>query len=97
MTLLPENNELTSIQEEKSGGNQLFPVFLKLNQLHTMLIGAGSVGLEKLRAILHNSREARVTVIAKSVIQGVYDLSVAYPSVKIIEKAFSDEDLDNVD
>ncbi|GAA4090227.1 TSUP family transporter [Mucilaginibacter panaciglaebae] len=97
MTLLPENNELTSIQDEKIGGNQLFPVFLKLNELHTVLIGAGNVGLEKLNAILHNSQEARVTVIAKSVNQGVYDLSIAYPSVKIIEKAFSDEDLDDAD
>lgn len=97
MTLLPENKELTTEQNEKSGGNQLFPVFLKLNQLHTVLIGAGNVGLEKLNAILHNSKEARVTVIAKSVIQGVYELANTYPAVKIIEKAFSDEDLDDAD
>jgi len=96
-TLLPENNELTTVQDEKKGGNQLFPVFLKLNKLHTVLIGAGNVGLEKLNAILYNSREARVTVIAKSVIPKMYDLANSYPAIKIIEKSFNDEDLDSAD
>jgi siroheme synthase-like protein len=97
MTLLSENKELPTVQNEKSGGNQLFPVFLKLNELHVVLIGAGNVGLEKLNAIIHNSQSAQVTVIAKSVIQGVYDLANAYPTIKIIEKAFSDDDLDGGD
>jgi siroheme synthase-like protein len=97
MTLLPDNKELVTVKHKKNGGNQLFPVFLKLNQLHTVLIGAGSVGLEKLTAILRNSPEARVTVIAKSVIHGVDDLANKYPTIKIIEKSFSDEDLDGAD
>ncbi|MDB5003970.1 MAG: siroheme synthase [Mucilaginibacter sp.] len=97
MTLLPENNELTTVQDENTGGNQLFPVFLKLNELHTVLIGAGNVGLEKLNAILHNSHDARVTVVAKTVIQKIRDLSITYPTIKIIEKAFTNNDLDNAD
>ena len=48
MTLLPKDNGINSIQDEKTGDNPLFPVFLKLNELHTVLIGAGNVGLEKL-------------------------------------------------
>lgn len=95
MTLLPGNNALTAVQDEKAGGNQLFPVFLKLNELHTVLIGAGNVGLEKLTAILHNSPNAKVTVIAESVIPEVYNLS--YPGVKIIQKSFTDDDLDSAD
>jgi siroheme synthase-like protein len=97
MTLLSENNELITVQDEKTGGNQLFPVFLKLNDLHTVLIGAGNVGLEKLTAILHNSNTARVTVVAKTVIQEVKDLIITYPTIKIIEKSFTDNDLDNAD
>jgi siroheme synthase-like protein len=97
MTLLPENNELTTVQDENTGGNQLFPVFLKLNELHTVLIGAGNVGLEKLNAILHNSHDARVTVVAKTVIQKIRELSITYPTIKIIEKAFTNNDLDNAD
>ncbi|MCC8426202.1 TSUP family transporter [Mucilaginibacter sp. UR6-11] len=97
MTLLPENNELTTVQEEKTGGNQLFPVFLKLNELHTVLIGAGNVGLEKLTAILNNSPEAKVTIIGKTVIPALMDLSSTYPAISIIEKAFADNDLDDAD
>ncbi len=97
MTLLTGNNELTTVQYEKTGSNQLFPVFLKLNELHTVLIGAGNVGLEKLTAILHNSNDARVTVIAKAVIQAVKDLAITYPTITIIEKAFVDSDLSDAD
>jgi siroheme synthase-like protein len=97
MTLLTGNNELTTVQDEKTGSNQLFPVFLKLNELHTVLIGAGNVGLEKLTAILHNSSDARVTVIAKTVIPAVRDLAITYPTITIIEKAFIDSDLNNAD
>jgi siroheme synthase-like protein len=97
MTLLPENNELTTVQDEKTGGNQLFPVFLKLNELHTVLIGAGNVGLEKLTAILNNSNAAKVTIIAKTVIPAVKDLATSYPNINIIEKAFDDNDLDTAE
>jgi siroheme synthase-like protein len=97
MTLLTGNNELTTVQDEKTGGNQLFPVFLKLNELHTVLIGAGNVGLEKLNAILHNCNIARVTVISKTVIKDIIDLSLVYPTITIIEKTFDDNDLDNAD
>jgi siroheme synthase-like protein len=97
MTTVSENNELIAVQDEKTGGNQLFPVFLKLNELHTVLIGAGNVGLEKLTAILHNSHEAKVTVIAKEVIQPVRDLAVKHSTITIIEKAFDDSDLNTAD
>ena len=46
---------------EKKGGspgisnNHLFPVFLKLEELRVLLVGAGKVGLEKLTSLLTNS------------------------------------------
>src|ERR1700744_4469631 len=97
MTSLPRNNGLTTIQPEKTEGNQLFPVFLKLNNLHTVLIGAGNVGLEKLSALLGNSPQARVTVIAKVFLPEVHALVSEYPGVKIVQKAFVDTDLDDAD
>ncbi|HTE00246.1 MAG TPA: TSUP family transporter [Mucilaginibacter sp.] len=97
MTLLPRNNGLTVVQPEKTEGNQLFPIFLKLNELHTVLIGAGNVGLEKLTAILSNSPLARVTVIAKIFVPEVHTLAAEYEGVTIIQKAFIDSDLDNAD
>lgn len=47
MSLLPKDSSITKVQNQDTGGNQLFPVFLKLNDLHTVLIGGGKVGLEK--------------------------------------------------
>jgi len=97
MTLLPRNNGSATIQYEKTEGNQLFPVFLKLNNLHTVLIGAGNVGLEKLAAILGNSPQARVTVIAKVFLPEVHTLAAEYEGVTVIQKAFLDTDLDSAD
>lgn len=98
MTLLTQNNDIASVQDEKiPDGNQLFPVFLKLNELHTVLIGAGNVGLEKLTAILNNSQNARVTVVAENIIPEVSALTIDYPQIKIIQKSFIDTDLDGAD
>jgi siroheme synthase-like protein len=97
MTLLPRNNGLGTVQYKKTEGNQLFPVFLKLNNLHTVLIGAGKVGLEKLTAILNNSPQARVTVIAKEFLPEVHTFIAGFKGVKVIQKTFVDTDLDNAD
>jgi siroheme synthase-like protein len=77
-------------------GNQLFPVFIKLNELHTLVIGAGPVGLEKLTALLNNSNHARITVVAETIIQEVRDLATRYPAVSVLQKSFEPADLDGV-
>ena len=97
MALSPRNNGTPTIQTEKTEGNQLFPVFLKLNNLHTVVIGAGNVGFEKLTALLGNSPQAKVTVIAKEFVPGVHVLAGEYEGVSISQKAFVDTDLDNAD
>jgi len=97
MTLLPKDSSLKIIQDEKNKGNQLFPVFVKLNELHTVLIGAGNVGLEKLTAVLNNSPLARVTVIAKTFVPEIHALASEFDGLTIIQKAFAETDLDNAD
>jgi siroheme synthase-like protein len=83
-----------TVTPDTSEGNQLFPVFLKLNELHTVLIGAGNVGLEKLNAILNNSPLAKVTVIAEVVSHEVYALAAKYKQVTINERLFTESDLE---
>src|SRR5476651_737798 len=97
MTSLPRNKKLPATAVGTQEGNQLFPIFLKLNNLHTVLIGAGNVGLEKLTAILTNSPLSRVTVIAKVFSPEVHALAGEYTGVTIIQKAFIDTDLDGAD
>jgi len=91
MASLQKNNE--AIVE--TGGNQLFPVFLKLNQLNTVLIGAGNIGLEKLTAIVGNSQQANVTVIARNFLPEIHLLASENKGVKIVQKSFTAADLDN--
>lgn len=77
-------------------GNQLFPVFVKLNELHTLVIGAGPVGLEKLTALLNNSRHARITVVAETVIDEVRKFAAGFPTVNILQKSFEPGDLEGI-
>lgn len=88
-------HELPLADEAK--GNQLFPVFIKLNQLRTLLIGAGNVGIEKLNAIANNSQLADVTVIAEEISPEIEQLKSKYPDIKLKEKSFETNDLDAVD
>jgi len=97
MTSLPKNSQPKTGKTGQPQGNPLFPVFLKLNQLHTVLIGAGNIGLEKLAAILQNSPEAKVTVIALTIIPEVHTLAAEFDAVSIIQKSFTDTDLDEAD
>ena len=93
MTLVKSTRE-SSVENKENTGNQLFPVFLKLNELHTVLIGAGNVGLEKLTAILTNSNSAKITVIAREVLPEVFGLTESYAGVTILQKSFEAADLD---
>src|SRR5579863_8086907 len=92
MTSLQKNSNQAA--SEQTQGNPLFPVFLKLNKLHTVLIGAGNIGLEKLNALVHNSPEAKVTVIARSFLPEIHLLAAEYGNVIIKQKSFAAADLD---
>lgn len=81
----------------KLEGNQLFPVFLKLNQLHTLIIGAGPVGLEKLSAVLKQSEGARITVIAEHIIEEVAALAAQLPQITVLNKSYEAADLAQAD
>ena len=82
---------------EELKGNQLFPVFLKLNQLHTVIIGAGPVGLEKLNAVLGQSEKAKITVVAQEITEEVYELAERLPQVKLLKKSYAAADLHQAD
>lgn len=77
--------------------NHLFPVFLRLEILEVLLVGAGNVGLEKLSAILGNAPDARVSVVATNVTEQVKALAGAHKYVKIEERPFELLDLEGKD
>lgn len=73
--------------------NNLFPVFLKLEFLDTLIVGGGHVGLEKLTAILKNSPNARITLVARTIQDSIKDLARNHPSVTLCERNFKLWDL----
>ncbi|WP_299463737.1 bifunctional precorrin-2 dehydrogenase/sirohydrochlorin ferrochelatase [uncultured Microscilla sp.] len=78
-------------------GNNLFPIFLKLHQLDILLVGAGNVGLEKLSALLKNSPEANVTVVADMVLPETRALIDQHPTVSLLERPYQTNDLKDRD
>jgi uncharacterized protein len=82
---------------QSAGQNNLFPVFLKLEELEVLLVGAGNVGLEKLKAILQNAPSTKVHIVATVLSAEVKELAVVYPLVSLFEKAFDAADLENKD
>lgn len=78
-------------------GNELFPIFLKLHNLQTLLVGGGNVGLEKLSALLNNSPQAKVNIVADRFLPEVKSLANAHANVNIIERKFEENDLDGAD
>ena len=68
------------------GQNKLYPIFLKLENLQTLLVGAGNVGLEKLTAFLNNSPEANVTIVADQVCDEVAAIVESNPNIKLLKR-----------
>jgi precorrin-2 dehydrogenase/sirohydrochlorin ferrochelatase len=73
--------------------NNLFPVFLKLESLSTLIVGGGHVGLEKLTGVLKNSPDANVTLVARHIQEPVKELARKHPRVKLAERNFKLWDL----
>jgi len=72
--------------------NELYPVFLKVDTLHVLIVGGGNVALEKLTFLLKSSPGARVTMVAKKFIPQVVELAKDH-HVKMISAAYQPSDL----
>ncbi|NGM63837.1 bifunctional precorrin-2 dehydrogenase/sirohydrochlorin ferrochelatase [Sphingobacterium sp. SGR-19] len=77
--------------------NELFPIYVKLHQIQTLLVGAGNVGLEKLQAILTNSPQAKVHVVAAEVSTEVHELIQGKGNIEVSAREFDESDIENVD
>ncbi|WP_026630760.1 precorrin-2 dehydrogenase/sirohydrochlorin ferrochelatase family protein [Dyadobacter alkalitolerans] len=77
--------------------NNLFPIFLKLENLHTLIVGGGYVGLEKITAVLDNSPLANVTLVSPDIRQEIRDIASLNSRISLIERRFEDADLDTKD
>lgn len=71
------------------GRNELYPIFLKLQNLQVLIVGGGNVGLEKLSFMLKSSPNANVEVVAPKFLPELEELARHHPSVKLTSKKFN--------
>ncbi len=69
--------------------NELYPVFLKVNQLNILIVGGGKVGLEKLHFLLKSSPRANVEVLAKDFVPEIVELAEKH-GVKLIQRSYDE-------
>lgn len=69
--------------------NNLFPIFLKLEQLNVLVVGGGNVGLEKLEAIYRNSPKTKVTLVAPLIKEEIVALKAAH-ELELIYSEYSE-------
>ncbi|HKZ66744.1 MAG TPA: TSUP family transporter [Chitinophagaceae bacterium] len=81
----------------KKEGNDLFPVFLKLEQLRLLIVGGGKVGLEKLHAVIHNSPATKVLLIGSEISLAIKELAQQYQNIRLKERPYEPADLDECD
>ncbi|MBX9853167.1 MAG: bifunctional precorrin-2 dehydrogenase/sirohydrochlorin ferrochelatase [Cytophagaceae bacterium] len=82
---------------DQNSGNQLFPIFLRLDQLQLLIVGGGAVGLEKVSAILKNSSNANITLIAPEIREEIKALSDKFKNLKLIQREYQLSDLEGKD
>lgn len=75
--------------------NELFPIFIKADQIRILLVGGGEVAEEKLHFLLKSSPKAQLTVVAKKVSKKVLDLIENKENVKLFQRYFRDSDVNN--
>lgn len=87
----------SDVKETTGIANPLFPVFMKLEELQTLVVGGGAVGLEKLSAILANSPKAEVKLVAPDIHADIWALAAKHPQVNLVVREFKEEDLTGKD
>src|SRR5579872_555733 len=85
------------VQTEEKGGNTLFPVFVKLEQLRLLIVGGGNVCLEKLQAVLQNSPATTITIVAPEIAAPVRELAEKHPNILLLQRPYHRCDLEGAD
>ena len=89
------SNQIEKMSVKES--NQLFPIFLKLEELSLLIVGGGNVALEKLNAVLHNSPATSVKLVALNIIDPIKKIAAHHSNIQLIERAYQTTDLDEAD
>lgn len=89
--------EVKKHAERQETGNNLFPVFLKLENLRLLIVGGGKIALEKLHAVLQNSPSTVITMVAIEYSTATRNAASHHKNITLIERAYEISDLDEAD
>ncbi|MES2332083.1 MAG: TSUP family transporter [Bacteroidota bacterium] len=84
-------------EQPGTDANQLFPVFLKLEELRLLVIGGGNVALEKLQAVLTNSPATVIRLVAMSIDERIRVLAEQHTNLTIEQRPYDVTDLQHAD
>lgn len=100
ITSMTEKKEKISDQHQpqsaEDAGNNLFPVFLKLEQLKVLIVGGGYVGNEKLQAVLANSPKTTIRLVATAISEQIKTIAAQYNNIQLLERPYEAADIDDV-
>ncbi len=74
--------------------NELYPIFLKVNQLNVLIVGGGTGALEKLSFLLKSSPNAKVLVVSKDFDEALIELTNKF-DVSIVKASYNKTALKN--
>lgn len=77
--------------------NILFPIFVKIDQLQTLVVGGGYVGLEKLTALIASSPDAPITLVAPEIRSEIYDLANRHLNITLRPERYHPDHLAGYD
>lgn len=76
--------------------NTLFPVFLKLEKLHFLIIGGKEIAEEKIFALLKCYQNVQITVVARHFSPAVLELASKGLNIELKQKEIDLSDFENV-
>src|SRR5690554_2643789 len=77
--------------------NTLFPIFLKTDSFHFLIIGGGNVGLEKTQTLLKQNSKIKITIVSETFNTKLVELAQNHTNILLKEHPFEEKDLNNTD
>lgn len=75
--------------------NYLFPIFLKLDKINTLIVGGGNVGLEKLSALVNNCPEAKIRLVSPVIKLEIETMANQHKNIELEYRKFEWDDLND--
>lgn len=76
--------------------NPLYPIFLKLDKINSLIVGGGNIGLEKLNFITAQSPEAKIKIVSPEFHPEIVLKALRFKNIQLVERKFVISDLSNI-